>query len=187
MSQSIPTADEKKTTPLLPLKEMKSKAIYDLAKTKMLASRAHYRLSSETGFIKLRSKPPAKAAQPAGKSTASQSGVSATHAHPPPATKDTAVAGWKEKGLIDSGKKPAPTASQPSMFDTLAQYVEVLDRSGLWRNCAGVFGLLFLTYLLTTFNFGLVGLGVVAALGGKVSQQPIIIMYHVGSCVAQSN
>ncbi|KAJ2635896.1 Tricalbin-2, partial [Coemansia sp. RSA 1287] len=74
------------------------------------------------------------------------------------------VVGWKEQGLINSGKKAAPTG-QPTMFDTLAVYVEMLDQTGMWRNCAGVFCLMFLTYVLTALNFGIVGFAIAAVYG----------------------
>ncbi|KAJ2348424.1 hypothetical protein GGF43_004572, partial [Coemansia sp. RSA 2618] len=156
----------------------KSKLIYDIARTKMLTQRTLYRLSSETGFIKLRSKP-------VSKPTGAHSSASAITGHTSESAAQTngagaeaeanagsaafeqkPVAGWKQQGLIDSGKK-APPAAQPSMFDTLAVYVEMLDGTGMWRNCAGVFGLMFLTYVLTALNFGIVGFAIAAVYGGK--------------------
>ncbi|KAJ2778089.1 Tricalbin-2 [Coemansia javaensis] len=158
----------------------KSKLIYDIARTKMLANRTLYRLSTETGYIKLRSRPALKpaataasasvhtaaaseaAASPAAAAAASEhcaDGASAYHEH-------KAVAGWKEKGAIDSGKK-APPAAQPSMFDVIGVYVEMVDRTGMWRNCAGVFGLMFLTYVLTALNFGIFGLAIAATYGAQ--------------------
>ncbi|KAJ2676680.1 Tricalbin-2 [Coemansia sp. RSA 1085] len=160
----------------------KSKLIYDIARTKMLTQRTLYRLSTETGYIKLRSKPTAKlaggthssssmftgnttepnanAAQTNG-TDASTEGSSTTTTEAP-----KAVLGWKEQGQIDSGKKAAP-AGEPSIFDTLAVYVEMVDQSGMWRNCAGVFGLMFLTYVLTALNFGIVGFGIAAVYGAQ--------------------
>ncbi|KAJ2478150.1 Tricalbin-2 [Coemansia sp. RSA 2131] len=154
----------------------KSKLIYNIARTKMLTQRTLYRLSSETGFIKLRSKP---APKPAG-----GSGASATTGHTAESAARTngaqtngteadagsvanapkPVVGWKEQGLINSGKKAAPTG-QPTMFDTLAVYVEMIDQTGMWRNCAGVFCLMFLTYVLTALNFGIVGFAIAAVYG----------------------
>ncbi|KAJ2058499.1 Tricalbin-2 [Coemansia sp. S146] len=152
------------------LSQMKSKAIYDIARTKIMTNRALYRLSSETGFIKLRSRPPPKV--PGSGSTIGSGTVGATNG-----TKDApqangqqpakGVVGWKEQGAIDSGKKAAPAPAQPSMFDTLNVYLEMVDRSGLWRNCAGVFGLMFFTYVLTTLNFGIFGFAIAATFGAQ--------------------
>ncbi|KAJ2042147.1 hypothetical protein GGI08_007811, partial [Coemansia sp. S2] len=94
-----------------PLSQMKSKAIYDIARTKIMANRALYRLSSETGFIKLRSRPPPKI--PGSGSTIASGTVGATNGakEAPPVNGQQpakAVSGWKEQGAIDSGKKAAP-------------------------------------------------------------------------------
>ncbi|KAJ2720615.1 Tricalbin-2 [Coemansia sp. Benny D115] len=183
----------------VPLKEMKSKAIYDIARTKILTKRALYRLSSETGFVKLRSKNASKAAAgaqgsggasivsgAAAAAAAASNGASAqADAGSAPSTgaaadakagKDSikAVAGWKEQGAIDSGKKAAPPTSQPSIFDTLNVYIEMVDRSGMWRNCAGVFGLMFLTYVLTALNFGIFGLAISMVYGVQWYRNSII-------------
>ncbi|KAJ2224252.1 Tricalbin-2, partial [Coemansia sp. RSA 520] len=154
----------------------KSKLIYNIARTKMLTQRTLYRLSSETGFIKLRSKPAPKPAGGSGASTTTghtaesaartngtqTNGTEADAGSVANASKP--VVGWKEQGLINSGKKAAPTG-QPTMFDTLAVYVEMLDQTGMWRNCAGVFCLMFLTYVLTALNFGIVGFAIAAVYG----------------------
>ncbi|KAJ2891466.1 Tricalbin-2, partial [Coemansia aciculifera] len=160
---------------------MKSKAIYDIARTKILANRALYRLSTETGYIKLRTKPAPKV--PGSNATVASGSATANGAHgkdavhPPPLSHTPSavhgqhlakgVVGWKEQGAIDSGKKAAPGPVQPSMFDTVAMYLEMVDRSGLWRNCAGVFGLMFLTYVLTALNFGIFGLAIAATFGAQ--------------------
>ncbi|KAJ2488369.1 Tricalbin-2 [Coemansia sp. RSA 2050] len=147
---------------------LKSKAIYDIARTKIMADRALFRLSTETGFIKLRSRPPPKV--PGSGSTVASAGVP-NGKEAPPAVNGAAVppakgvAGWKEQGAIDSGKKAAPAPAQASIFDTLNVYLEMVDRSGLWRNCAGVFGLMFFTYVLTTLNFGIFGFAIAATFG----------------------
>ncbi|KAJ2829689.1 Tricalbin-2, partial [Coemansia furcata] len=162
------------TTPSL--SQMKSKAIYDIARTKIMTNRALYRLSSETGFIKLRSKPPPKLPGSGSTVASAPNGVHAKDAHPPSVHHPPAkgVAGWKEQGAIDSGKKAAPAPAQPSIFDTLSFYLEMVDRSGLWRNCAGVFGLMFFTYVLTTLNFGIFGLAIAATFGAQWYRNSII-------------
>ncbi|KAJ2813627.1 Tricalbin-2 [Coemansia furcata] len=162
------------TTPSL--SQMKSKAIYDIARTKIMTDRALYRLSSETGFIKLRSKPPPKLPGSGSTVASAPNGVHAKDAHPPSVHHPPAkgVAGWKEQGAIDSGKKAAPAPAQPSIFDTLSFYLEMVDRSGLWRNCAGVFGLMFFTYVLTTLNFGIFGLAIAATFGAQWYRNSII-------------
>ncbi|KAJ2030965.1 Tricalbin-2 [Coemansia sp. S610] len=147
---------------------LKSKAIYDIARTKIMADRALYRLSTETGFIKLRSKPPPKL--PGSGSTVASAGVPNGKEAAPAvngAVPAKGVAGWKEQGAIDSGKKAAPAPAQPSIFDTLNVYLEMVDRSGLWRNCAGVFGLMFFTYVLTALNFGIFGFAIAATFGAQ--------------------
>ncbi|KAJ2843676.1 Tricalbin-2, partial [Coemansia brasiliensis] len=158
----------------------KSKLIYDIARTKMLTQRTLYRLSTETGYIKLRSKPAGKLAGGAHSSSSIVTGntaepnANASHTNGTDASTDgsstteapKAVLGWKEQGEIDSGKKTAP-AGEPSIFDALAVYVEMIDHSGMWRNCAGVFGLMFLTYVLTALNFGIVGFGIAAVYGAQ--------------------
>ncbi|KAJ2443396.1 Tricalbin-2, partial [Coemansia sp. RSA 2424] len=158
------------------LSQMKSKAIYDIARTKIMANRALYRLSSDTGFIKLRSKPQPKVPG-SGATVASGAGslpngtgakdASAAVANGQPQQLAKGVVGWKEQGAIDSGKKAAPVPAQPSVFDTLSVYLEMVDRSGLWRNCAGVFGLMFLTYILTALNFGIFGFAIAATFGAQ--------------------
>ncbi|KAJ2708893.1 Tricalbin-2, partial [Coemansia spiralis] len=160
---------------------LKSKLLYDIARTKMLTNRALFRLSSETGYIKLRSRAAAKPfATSSGASgvTGNAGEAAATNGKADsgdgPSAKDRgaasveykAVAGWKEKGAIDSGKK-APPATQPSVFDTLAVYLEMIDHTGMWRNCAGVFGLMFLTYVLTSLRFGIFGLAIAATYGAQ--------------------
>ncbi|KAJ2745348.1 Tricalbin-2 [Coemansia sp. BCRC 34301] len=158
------------------LSGLKSKAIYDIARTKIMTNRALYRLSSDTGFIKLRSKPPPKI--PGSGATVASGGPSSSSGLPNgTGAKEAApvngqqlakgVVGWKEQGAIDSGKKTAPAPGQPSMFDTLNVYLEMVDRSGLWRNCAGVFGLMFFTYVLTALNFGIFGFAVAAVFGAQ--------------------
>ncbi|KAJ2376110.1 Tricalbin-2 [Coemansia sp. RSA 2607] len=190
-NSNSPASTDSTTAPTpVPLKEMSSKAIYDIARSHILSKRVLYKLSSETGYIKLRSKNQAKAAganasggasiTTAGANGASNAPASATN----PAGTDSkdkdgsgsikAVAGWKEQGAIDSGKKPAPPTSQPSMFDTLHGYIELIDRSGMWRNCAGVFGLMFLTYILTTMRMGIVGLAVSMTCGVQWYRNSII-------------
>ncbi|KAJ1822410.1 Tricalbin-2 [Coemansia sp. RSA 2599] len=166
-----------------PLKQVNTKILYDMARTNILARRVMYKLSSETGYIKLRSKNAAKAQGAGGTSAASASIANGAPATPVSATAANgaslaeagsgadaassikAVAGWKEQGAIDSGKKPAPATSQPSVFDTLNGYIELIDRTGMWRNCAGVFGLMFLTYVLTTLRFGIFGLAIAMTYG----------------------
>ncbi|KAJ1733653.1 Tricalbin-2 [Coemansia biformis] len=166
-------------TPLL-----KSKLLYDIARTKMLTSRTLYRLSTETGYIKLRSRTQSRQAA-AGSSSASAMNGSASDAAgaenraegadggSKAAGDYKAVVGWKEKGAIDSGKK-APPPTPPSMFDTVAVYVEMIDRTGMWRNCAGVFGLMFLTYVLTSLRFGIFGLAIAATYGAQWYRNSII-------------
>ncbi|KAJ2800092.1 hypothetical protein H4R20_004191 [Coemansia guatemalensis] len=160
----------------------KSKLIYDIARTKMLTQRTLYRLSTETGVIKLRSRPTAKAtggssgasaitgnaseAGAAAATAAAAGGEAEAGAEGSAYSAPKAVVGWKDQGAIDSGKQ-APPAAQPSIYDTLAVYVEMVDQSGMWRNCAGVFGLMFLTYVLTALNFGIFGFAVAATYGGK--------------------
>ncbi|KAJ2761951.1 Tricalbin-2, partial [Coemansia sp. BCRC 34490] len=158
-----------------PRTEMTSKMIYNIAKTKMLAHRTVIRLSSETGFIKLRSKPPA-GTKPSGQSavtngTTTGGSTKDKEVAGGEAAKDVpneykAVAGWKEKGAIDSGKQSAPGA-EPSFMDTIAPYIEMVDQTGMWRNCAGVFGLMFLTYVLTSLRMGILGLGLAMAYGAQ--------------------
>ncbi|KAJ1722955.1 Tricalbin-2 [Coemansia erecta] len=185
-------SNDSSTTPTpVPLKEMNSKLIYDIARTHILTKRVLYKLSSETGYIKLRSKNQAKAGganasggasiTTAGANGAPHTPVSATNPSAAADSKDKdgsgsirAVAGWKEQGAIDSGKKPAPPTSQPSMFDALNGYIELIDRSGMWRNCAGVFGLMFLTYILTTMRMGIVGLAISMTYGVQWYRNSII-------------
>ncbi|KAJ2306439.1 hypothetical protein H4S01_006451 [Coemansia sp. RSA 2610] len=168
----------------------KSKVIYDIARTKMLTQRTLYRLSTETGYIKLRSKPAPKPSTSGASAVTGHTAEAATagahtngtHAPGTESHAETsgtaegykAVVGWKDQGAIDSGKK-APPAAPPSMFDTLAVYVEMVDQSGMWRNCAGVFSLMFLTYVLTALNFGIVGFGIAAVYGSKY---PVVLTMH---------
>ncbi|KAJ1964509.1 Tricalbin-2 [Dipsacomyces acuminosporus] len=170
-----------------------SKAIYDIARTKILTQRTLYRLSTETGYIKLRARPAAKAAASGASVVSGQPGAATTAANGTaadtpgkPAANGTAtpssaateaakgVAGWKEKGALDSGKKTAPQPAQPSVMDTISMYVEMIDRTGMWRNCAGVFGLMFLTYILTTFSFGLFGLAIAATFGAQWYRNSVV-------------
>ncbi|PIA18508.1 hypothetical protein COEREDRAFT_79947 [Coemansia reversa NRRL 1564] len=154
----------------------KSKLIYDIARTKMLTQRTLYRLSTETGVIKLRSRPAAKTAGGSSGASAITGNVSEaapamggeadTSAESTAYSAPKAVIGWKDQGAIDSGKK-APPAAQPSIYDTLAVYVQMVDQSGMWRNCAGVFGLMFLTYVLTALNFGIFGFAIAATYGAQ--------------------
>ncbi|KAJ2559676.1 Tricalbin-2 [Coemansia sp. RSA 1933] len=163
---------EDRSAAAAPRKEMTSKLIYDIAKTKMMAHRTVIRLSSETGFIKLRSKPVAAAAPKAsgqsitngaaGAVASEQGGKDSSSNN---STKD-AVAGWKDQGAIDSGKKSAP-AAEPSFVDIIAPYIEMVDRTGMWRNCAGVFGLMILTYVLTSLRMGLFGLALAMTYGAQ--------------------
>ncbi|KAJ2521457.1 Tricalbin-2 [Coemansia sp. RSA 1939] len=141
----------------------------------MLAHRTVIRLSSETGFIKLRSKPPA-GTKPSGQSAVTNGTTTGGSTKDKEvvggeAAKDVpseykAVAGWKEKGAVDSGKRSAPGA-EPSFMDTIAPYIEMVDQTGMWRNCAGVFGLMFLTYVLTSLRMGILGLGLAMAYGAQ--------------------
>ncbi|KAJ1900317.1 Tricalbin-2 [Kickxella alabastrina] len=162
----------------VPLREMKSKAIYDIARTKILTKRTLFRLSTETGFIKLRARQAAaasgKSGSPAAAGAAEPGSATAAQAKDGGNGPVRSVAGWKEQGAIDSGKKPAPATSQPSVFDTLSTYIELVDRSGMWRNCAGVFGLMLLTYVLTALNFGLFGLVLAATYGAQWYRNSII-------------
>ncbi|KAJ1951224.1 Tricalbin-2, partial [Linderina macrospora] len=174
-----------------------SRAIYDIAKTKIMTQRALYKLSSETGFVKLRSKPtPIKTAatgssasginaavtngtpggdkgkgKEAAKEAAKEAGAGDKDAAKP---KQASVVGWKEKGAIDSGKKEAPKAPEPTIFDTINTYIEMVDRSGMWRNCAGVFGLMFLTYVLTSLRFGIFGVAIAAAFGAQWYRNSVV-------------
>ncbi|KAJ2401916.1 Tricalbin-2 [Coemansia sp. RSA 2559] len=174
-SSSTEPSSEK---PAVPRKEMTSKLIYDIARTKMMAHRAAIRLSSETGFIKLRSKPAAAATKASGQSItngtatagASEQGGKDAKDGASVSMKDAsidqhkAVVGWKEQGAINSGKKSAP-AAEPSFVDIVAPYIEMVDKTGMWRNCAGVFGLMFLTYVLTSLRMGLFGLAIAMTYG----------------------
>ncbi|KAJ1765518.1 Tricalbin-2 [Coemansia sp. RSA 1843] len=173
--ETSPAASDKDNSATPPRKAMTSKLIYDIARTKMMAHRTVIRLSSETGFIKLRSKP-AATTKASGNSTTN--GTAAASEHGAKDAKDSAsmgakddathgnkaVAGWKEQGAIHSGKKSAP-ATEPSFVDIVAPYIEMVDRTGMWRNCAGVFGLMFLTYVLTTLRMGLFGLAIAMTYG----------------------
>ncbi|KAJ2706514.1 Tricalbin-2 [Coemansia sp. IMI 203386] len=171
-----------------PLKPVDTKVLYDMARRNILTRRVMYRLSSETGYVKLRSKNAAKA--PGAGNASIANGAASTHGAPATPLSPSngasaengtngsgsikAVAGWKEQGAIDSGKKPAPPTSQPSMFDTLNGYIELIDRTGMWRNCAGVFGLMFLTYVLTTLRFGMFGLAIAMTYGVQWYRNSII-------------
>ncbi|KAJ2160663.1 Tricalbin-2 [Coemansia sp. RSA 552] len=161
----------------------KSKLFYDIARTKVLTQRTLYRLSTETGYIKLRSRPATKAGGTNSNASAitghasevaaavqsqnvSDAGADAGSSSASTATRQKAVAGWKEQGAIDSGKK-SPPAAPPSVFDTLSLYVEMVDQSGMWRNCAGVFCLMLLTYVLTALGFGIFGLAIAMTYGAQ--------------------
>ncbi|KAJ1801336.1 Tricalbin-2 [Coemansia sp. RSA 2399] len=170
-------SDKPAATP--PRKEMTSKLIYDIARTKMMAHRTVIRLSSETGFIKLRSKPAATATKASGQSITNGTATAGASEHGGKDAKDgasvnskdaagidhhKAVVGWKEQGAINSGKKSAH-AAEPSFVDMVAPYIEMVDKTGMWRNCAGVFGLMFLTYVLTSLRMGLFGLAIAMTYG----------------------
>ncbi|KAJ1950949.1 hypothetical protein EC988_004201, partial [Linderina pennispora] len=96
-------AEEEERTPLT------SKAIYDIAKTKIMTQRALYKLSSETGFVKLRNKPtPIKAAA----TGTSISGVAAAVTN---GTSDKSKEAGDQASASSVGDKDAAKPQQPSV------------------------------------------------------------------------
>ncbi|OLY79057.1 Tricalbin-3 [Smittium mucronatum] len=59
--------------------------------------------------------------------------------------------GWEEVGAANSGKRS-------SKLNGVNMVLDIVDRSGMWRNCAGFFGLMIFTFITSQLGFGFFGL-----------------------------
>ncbi|PVV02756.1 hypothetical protein BB560_002780 [Smittium megazygosporum] len=131
--------------------------------------------SSETGFIVVRKprKLPAKPSDTSGftrVSTISDAKTTGADSIQSPSLlkalgkklkpEEKSLVGWEEVGEYEAtGPKRIPS--------TPGELVQYLDNTGMWRNCAGLFSLLFFVFLLTKLGFGLFGFVIVSAFGGQ--------------------
>ncbi|OMJ12995.1 hypothetical protein AYI69_g9181, partial [Smittium culicis] len=116
------------------------------------------KLSSDTGVIVLRkprkASPKESDASVFGKNVASIKSDISTAIDKAPGNepdklkksntiKSKSNAGWEEVGSVNSGKTS-------SKLEGLDMIIDLVDGSGMWRNCAGFFGIMFFTFLCST-------------------------------------
>ncbi|KAJ1921031.1 Tricalbin-2 [Mycoemilia scoparia] len=196
-SEQLPKSDEKPSVKKWPMpnggelgkairpSDSFSSAVQQLMNVRKRARQMRYKTSKETGIVKLPARPSANAhlPPPSAHPDGSKNGRSSISSDKPSdgdikekkqgeeaaagSAEPKGIFGWKEAGAVNSGQKESTLSGIWAMIDQL-------DRTTLWRNCAGFFTLMFFMYIVTRLGFGFFGFLVVTSFGAQWYKNSII-------------
>ncbi|PWA03148.1 hypothetical protein BB558_000658 [Smittium angustum] len=134
-----------------------------------LSNISKWKTSQNSEFIKLRN-PPKQSSKPSDASTMKRDTLDLDQTASPEKSPipenikkqktsgPKPVTGWEQAGAVQSGQVQ-------KQLDSINKILDMIDRTGMWRNCAGFFCLMYFTYVLTALGFGFFGFLLSAAFG----------------------